>query len=123
MICSEVAQLLGDPQADVGRAADQRGAGKAGVERGERGFARRRGEEGAVVADEQVAAVGERRQRRGALGGRGGETVGGLAVAGRQRRVDDRPIAGAAAEVAGERVAHALRRSPARAGDRARTGS
>ena len=104
----QVAQLLGDPQADVGRAADQHGARKAGVKRGERSFARRRGEEGVVVADEQVAAVGERRQRRGALGGRGGETIGRPAVAGRQRRVDDRPIAGATAEVAGERVARAL---------------
>ena len=60
------------------------------------------------VADEEVATVGERRQRRSAFGDFGGEAISGPAVAGRQRRVDDRPIAGATAEVAGERVARAL---------------
>jgi len=76
----------------------------AGVEFGERRFARRRGEEGVVVADEEIAAVGERAQRLRSLPGRRCEVVGGTAVAGRQRGVEDRPIAGAAAEIAGERV-------------------
>ena len=106
----ELAQLLGDPEADVGRPADQRGAGVAGIERGERIEARRSGEKARLVSDEKVPPVGERGERSGPLIGRGGEPVGGRAVAGRKARVDDRPVAGAAAEIAGELIAEARRR-------------
>ncbi len=79
----------------------------ASVEIGERRLARGRGEERALVADEEIAPVGERRQRRAALGRLRLEAVGRLAVAGRQRRVDDRPVAGAAAEISRQRLADA----------------
>ncbi len=76
----QVAQLLGDPQADVGRAADQGRVGKARIERGEQIEARRGGEEGLLVADEHVLLAGKRGERGGALPRRRGEAVGGLAA-------------------------------------------
>ena len=107
---AQLAQLLGDPEADVGRPGDQRGVGVAGVERGERIEARRRGEEARLVAGEKVLPVGERGERRGPLAGRGGEPVGGRAVAGRKSGREDRPVAGAAAEIAGKLFVEARRR-------------
>ena len=56
-----------------------------------------------------------RRKRLRSVLGFGGETVGGRADAGLQRRLDDRPIAGAAAKIAGELIADRRRGSPARA--------
>ena len=102
-----IAQLLGDPQADVGRAANEDRVGIAGIEIGERRLARRRGEERALLADEKIAPVRKRSERGAALGRLRLEAVGGRAVAGRQRRVDDRLVAGAAAEVARQRLADA----------------
>ncbi len=103
----EVTQLLGDPEADVGRAGDKRRVGKTLIERGERVEARGRGEEAALVADEEVRIVGEPGERPGALGRRRCEAVGRGSVAGREPCGQDRAIAGAAAEIAGELVAEA----------------
>ena len=86
-------------------------SGWRGIEIGERGLAGGRGEEARLVADEEIAAVLDgaaapaRRARRSR-----GEPVRRRAVAGRERRVDDRAIAGAAAEIAGERLVDALAR-------------
>ena len=74
----QVAQLLGDPETDIGRPADEGRIGKARIERSERIEARRGGEEGRLVADEHVLMVSEGGERRGALLRRRGETVGGL---------------------------------------------
>ncbi len=79
--------------------------GMALVERGEASIEARRGEEALVVADEEIAPVGEElqdaapcrrspvRTRRRALARRRAATA----------RIDDRPVAGAAAEIAGDR--------------------
>ena len=65
----QIAELLGDPEADVGRAAEQHGVGMTLIELGERALARGRGEERALVADEKIAAVVELRERRAARPG------------------------------------------------------
>ena len=80
----EIAQLLGDPEPNIGRPADERRVGKARIERRKRIEARRGGEEGGLAADEHVPMVGEGGERRGALSRRRGETVGRLADAGLQ---------------------------------------
>ena len=56
-------ELLGNPQADVGRAGDDCGVGMPRVKLRERLFARRRGKEAVVVADKQIGAVVQRAQR------------------------------------------------------------
>jgi len=103
----QIEQLLGDPQTDVRCAGDQCRVGKPRVERGERVEARGRGEEAPLVADEEVPVVGERGQSRPAFVCRRDEAIGRSPVAGRKRRVDDRPIAGAAAEIPCKLVAQA----------------
>ena len=93
------------------------------IERGERGVARRRGEEGALVADEQVA----RRRRARASAARARRPRRRTGRRRRRRRspapLDDRAVAGAAAEIAGERVADARAGRGRAANDRRRTGS
>ena len=59
----QIAQELGDPEPDIGGAGDQRRVGIALVEGSERVEAGRRGEEAALVADEEVRVVGERGKR------------------------------------------------------------
>src|SRR5271163_2463995 len=81
------------------------------IKLGERGLARGGGEEGALVADDEIAIVARGAQRLGAGAPRSRrETVRRRAVAGRQRRLDDRLVAGAAAEIARERLVDALAR-------------
>ena len=60
-----------------------------------------------LIADEQVAVVGKRCERRGALPRRRSETVGRRSIACRKRRGQDGAIAGALIEVAGELIAQA----------------
>ena len=57
-----------------------------------------------IIADEHVPPVIERRQRRRAIGSAGGERRRGRLRAGSPRRVADRAIAGAAAQIARERI-------------------
>ena len=103
--------MLGDPEPDIGSAGDEGGVGKSLVERGERIEARGRGKEAVLIADEEVAVViRKRRERRGSSVGGRGEPVGRRAVAGRERRGEDRPVAGTAAKIAGKLVAEAGRR-------------
>ncbi len=103
----EVAQLLGDPKADVGRPGDERGIGKSLVERGEPLQAGGGGEKGRLVADEEIGIVVQASERLAARLRRRGETVVRRRVAGCERRLEDRPVASAAAEVAGELIAEA----------------
>ena len=109
MTRSEVAELLGDPEADVGRARNEGRVGKAPVELGKGGDVRRGGEKPAFVADEKPGRIGERRERGRALGRSRSETIGRRAVAGGEARGQDRAIAGAAAKIAGELVVEAGR--------------
>ena len=97
--------MLGDPEPDIGRPADEGRIGKARIERSQRIEARRSSEENRLVADEYVLMIGEGGERRGALLRRRGETVGRLADRRLQRRRDDRAITGASAEIARKLVA------------------
>ncbi len=108
----QVAHLLGDPQPDIGRAGDDGRVGMPLVERGEAVDARRRGEEAVLVADEDVVGVGEEGEQAGRVAGVDGEAVPPRLGAGGDRRIDDRPVAGAAAEVAGDPVVDLGRGSP-----------
>ena len=101
----EVAQLLRDPEADVGCAPDQRCVGETFVERSETLNARGRSEELALVADAEVSIVCERCERRGAVLICRGEAVSRRAVTCRERRRQDRTISGAAAKIAGKLIA------------------
>ncbi len=69
-----------------------------------------RGEEALFVAEEDVLAVGEELQHAGHFLGAGPEAVAAFAGACLKRRVDDRPVAGAAAQVAGDPVVHLVAR-------------
>ena len=100
----QVAQLLGDPQADIGAAGHDGGVRVKLVELGEAVDAARRGEEAAFVADEDILAVGEEGEHALHVVAAGAEAVVAPAFAGRHRGVDDRPVAGAAAEIAGDPV-------------------
>ena len=102
----EVAHLLGDPQADIGRAGDQNGVGMLCIQRCERLDAGRCGEEALAGAREQIVTVIEARQHAGDLGLLIGEAVAPVPGAGRKRRIHDRPIAGAAAQIPRDPVIH-----------------
>ena len=97
-------ELLGDPQPDIGCAADDPGIGMALVERSERGLAGGCCEEAGFVADEHVGTVVQLAQRGDGAGLVGGEAVHRGAGAGFAGGVDDRPVAGAAAEIARETI-------------------
>ena len=121
---SAVAQLLGDPQADIGRARDERRVGMVrdrARRATHRSRARRRSASSSPTKRSSSSASLE---RRGVPSRRRARTRRRLARAGVERRIDDRPVAGAAAQIAGERS-----RPPARADrprappGRARTGS
>jgi len=103
----EIPELLGDPQADVGRAGEQNRIGIARQQRGERGLPGRRREEGGFVPDKEIAPVSERGQRGAPFVRERLETIDRQPFASRERRIDDRLVAGAAAEIAGERFANA----------------
>ena len=98
----------------VGRARDEGGVGMARDERGEALLGGGGGEEAALVArghvDEEVGAVRRQPFQRagGGLAMRGEAPVPGLRQR-VERGVDDRPVAGAAAQVARERVVHPRR--------------
>ena len=85
---------------------------------------RRRGEEALLRADEDVVAVAQSRQRRGDRRLVVGEAVARGRRACRRAGIDDRPIAGAAAEIAGDPVVDVVARSSGlrSAADTARTG-
>ena len=106
----QVAKLLGDPEPDVRRPGQQHRVGVTSIKLGERSLARGGGEEGVAVADDEIAIVARGAQRLGAGACSRRETVRRRAVAGRQRRLDDRLVAGAAAEIARERLVDALAR-------------
>ena len=99
-------ELLGDPEAHVGRAADDGGVRVAGAEVGERVFTGRRGEERLVVAGKNVGVVAKAGEEPGVLGGAFREGVVRLPGAARERGVRDRAVTGAAAEVPREPVVH-----------------
>ncbi len=111
----QLAQLLVDPQADVGRAGQQPRLRLRGVGGGQRLDAARRKPALGRAAGRVACAVVQRRvgsQRAQ----RGGQRRAGQ-PARRQREhalagVEDRPVAGAAAEVAGQRVGELLARRP-----------
>src|SRR5580704_19747440 len=71
----QVAQLLCDPEPNIGRPADEGRIGKARIERSQRIETCRSGKEGRLAADEHVLMIGEGAERRGALLRRRGETV------------------------------------------------
>ena len=80
----QVTKLLGDPEADVGRAGDERRVGKTLLKRIERVEARGRGKEPALVANKEVRIVGEPDERHGALGRRRCEAIDRDSGAGRK---------------------------------------
>ena len=92
-------EFFGDPQPDVGRAGDDRGVGMLRIKLRQRLLARRRSKERAGIADEKIGLVVERVKRLQPRRGIAGEPIVGAAVADLERRVDDRPIAGAAAQI------------------------
>ena len=98
----QIAKLLGDPQPHVRRPGDDRRVRMLLVEVGERLERRRRGEERPLVADEHVLAVGKEAEHAGHVLAGDLEAVAARAGRDREPGVDDRPIAGAAAEIAGE---------------------
>ncbi len=83
---AEVAHLLGDPQADIGRAGDQYGIGILRIECRQRLDAGRGGEEALGRTREQVDTVIEARKRAGDLGLLVGEAVAPVPGTGRKRR-------------------------------------
>ena len=102
----QIAQLLGDPQPDIGRARDEDRVRILGVERGQGLDARRGGEEALRRADHDVGLVVEVGERAGDLRLLVGEAVAPGAGAGGERGIDDRTVAGAAAQVPGDPVVH-----------------
>jgi hypothetical protein len=99
----ELAQLLRDPQADVGVAGEDRRLRMLGAQRRAARQRTRREERAAgVLVDERVAA--RDRAELVAHGARSNATCGRSNIL--HARLDDRLVAGAATEVAGQRVAH-----------------
>ena len=74
----QLTELLGDPEAHVGRPADDGGAGVACAQRRECIFAGGCGEERSVVAGEEIGIVTEPGELPGGLGGALREGVVGL---------------------------------------------
>ncbi len=101
----QVAQLLGDPEPNVGCPAHEGRVGKARIQRRQRIETRGRREEGGLVANKYIPVVSELGKRRSAFARRRRESVGRRAVARLQRRREDRTIAGASAEISRELVA------------------
>ncbi len=100
----DVAELFGHPQADVGAAGNDGRVGMLQVERGEAVEGGRRGEECLVVADVHILAIGKELEHPGHVAGAGAEAILARLGTGGERGIDDRPIAGAAAEIAGDHV-------------------
>ena len=102
----QVAKLFGDPQADVGCPCHQHRIGVLLIKAGQAVGRCRNGEKPVVIADEDVARRGE----SGKLFGRrplpAHIAVGRFAPAGIERSIDNRTVAGAAAQVAGQPVVH-----------------
>jgi hypothetical protein len=103
---AEVAHLLGDPQADIGRAGDQYGIGILRIECRQRLDAGRGGEEPLGRTREQVDTVIEARKRAGDLGLLAGEAVAPVPGTRRKPGIHDGAIAGAAAQIPGDPVIH-----------------
>ena len=100
----DLGHALGDQQSHIGAAGNERGIGVLCIERRERGFARRSGEEAGLVADEDILSVGKGHEALRGLRAVCGKRVVRRLSTGLQRGIDDGPITGAAAEIAGERV-------------------
>ncbi len=98
--------LLGDPQPDIGGAGDEHRIGMRGIDFGQL-VARARGETLLLAMRQmQHLAIVERRKPRGRA--RLHSRVRRRRGAGIQPGLDDRPVAGAAAEIAGEPILDAL---------------
>src|SRR5580693_2531036 len=108
----QVAQLLSDPESNIGRPANEGRIGKARIERSQRVKARRSREEGRLTANEHILMVGESGERSSARLGRRSETIGRFADSALQRRRNDRAITGASTEVARQLVAKPRVRHP-----------
>ena len=65
-------ELLGDPQADIGRAGDDRRIGMSRIELRQGLLARRCGKKGAIIPDEEIGLVVERTERLQPRGARSG---------------------------------------------------
>ena len=101
----EHALLLGDPQADIGAAGDDRGLGLLQQHLRQRLDGGGRDEPPPAVAHDQRLLVGQRVQPRHGLAGEGLDRIGpGLMSVGLLHGPHDRRVAGAAAEIAGQRV-------------------
>ena len=99
--------LLGDPQADVGAAGDDAWPRARASSTSASASTRGRGDEpAAAVADDERLLVVQRLQPRQGLAGDGLDRVGaaGSAGVGLLHRAHDRRVAGAAAEIARQRV-------------------
>ena len=101
----QLTMLLGDPEADIGRAGDQHGVGILGIEVSEIVDIGRREPAAPIlligkdrVALDDAQAAGEHR----VLCPRVGHGLGGQIEPG----IDDRTVAGAAAQIAGDQVLH-----------------
>ena len=103
--------VLADAQAEIGAAGQQRRVGIGGARLGQCGERARR-QESLIALGVSLGRRQRRQRRRRRRRGRG-QPVG--RAAGRALdRVDDRPIAGATAEIAGQRLVDRLHRSRAR---------
>jgi len=100
-----VAQLLSDPEPNIGRSANEGCVGKARIERRQRVEARRGREEAGLIANEHILMVGESGERGSARLRRRSETIGRPADSALQRRRNDRAITGASTEVARQLIA------------------
>ena len=97
-------ELLGDPQPDIGGAGDDGGVRVFHIELREGLLAGRRGEERRFIADEHIRLVVERAERLQPRRRLACELIVGAGLADFDRRIHDRPIAGAATEIAGQHV-------------------
>ena len=97
-------EFLGDPQPDVGGAGDDGGVRVFHIELREGLLAGRRGEERRFIADEHIRLVVERAERLQPRRRLACELIVGAGLADFDRRIHDRPIAGAATEIAGQHV-------------------
>jgi len=97
-------ELLGDPQSDVGCTGDDPGIGMTLMKRRERRLACGHCKKARVVADEHIGAVLQLAQRCDGVGLPGGEAIRHGNGAGLPGGVDNGPVAGAAAEIARQRI-------------------
>ena len=104
----EIAVLLGHPQAHVGAAGEQSGARKLLAQRRQVLDPARREVAPGAVRERQPLAAPKRLEVRDRLGLARAEVVALAQLVHAARGIDDRPVPGAAAEVAGKHVEDAL---------------